>query len=193
MNCWSDVEVDAGLKNTPFSRSQAALVIDRSIFQRVVIAASGSYLSEIDAGLLYDKGEIIYDMLCRRNNKQLTTTKWDLLCAMLKKQLMICHLARTLSTGENLLAQQPSFMLKSNKSMSTSEFFPDNSGSSGTGNVGTLSGISSANSSLRPNPKSKLASSTLESTYRIKDVRKPRKSVKGGGAKNGNLKNVKNT
>lgn len=187
LNCWSDTDIDAGLKNTPFSKSQASLVIDRSLFQRVVIAASGAYLSEIDAGLLYDKGEALYDMLLRRTSQQVSITKWDLLCTMLKKQLLICHLARTLSTGENLLAQQPAFLLKSKstKLISSSELISDTSRGRAS-----MTGIHSATSTRRPNSNSKqMLSSSLESTYQIKDVKKLRKNNKIVGGKNVPKKN----
>lgn len=139
LNQWDDAQLRAVLGSTPFA-SDDDLVVTQDVFRRIVSAASGGYLSEGDAVQLYRRANIMLQNLEEarmrkiRKFRMLTRTKsglsrmnssngmstpqtsqvsqWAVLTAMLSKMLMVAHLARTLSTGENLMAKSPQFMLQ---------------------------------------------------------------------------------
>ena len=105
MNTYEDDFVNNVLSSIP---RQATIDLDLEFFKRIVTAASGSYLSEKDAEMIYFKCLKLIDAGW---GSDLDNSMWILLSNMLRKQLLLSYLARSLSSGINLLATAPPFMM----------------------------------------------------------------------------------
>ena len=99
LNGYEDGRINKVLDSLP---SDGGMEITIPLFKRIVTTCSGSYLSEADAVLLYDRSKRLLDyyLMTGRIVNYTCDVHWTLLCRMLKKRMLLAFLARGLLHGE---------------------------------------------------------------------------------------------
>lgn len=160
LNSYDDDHVNDALKNLPTHGGK--ITISGPLFKRIVITCSGSYLSENDAALLYEKAERTIALFRQQgrishNASQAEQSKlqWELLSGMLKKRMLVAYLARGVLLGESKLNLKLGFgdntldrTAGSSSNVLTGVIAPVTSGLGITSNGGTSTGTGTVSSTM---------------------------------------------